>query len=71
MTYYYRLDHFLRWRAVVRLEASQSLADETRWLQMTQNWSPGFEINSKQVVLSPGRTAQVTTDHRHLYRIVT
>ncbi|GFX91867.1 hypothetical protein TNCV_3576971 [Trichonephila clavipes] len=65
------LDDSLRWRAVRRLKASQSQAEVARWLQVTCKWFPDHGINSKQVVLSPGRSIKVTPEHRHLHRIAT
>ncbi|GFW63555.1 hypothetical protein TNCV_402211 [Trichonephila clavipes] len=62
-------DDSLRWRDICRLEDDQSLAEETQPLQVARKWSPGRGINSKQVVLSPGRQAKVTTEHEHLHRI--
>ncbi|GFV67981.1 hypothetical protein TNCV_1872631 [Trichonephila clavipes] len=71
MTFHNRLDDSLRWIAGERLEAGTSQAEETRWLQMGQNWSPGYGINSKQVVLSPERSSKVTTEHRQRHSIAT
>ncbi|GFS99594.1 hypothetical protein TNCV_167221 [Trichonephila clavipes] len=51
-----RLGDSLGWRAVRRLEGGQSQAEVARWLQVTQKWSPGYGINSKQIVLSPRRS---------------
>ncbi|GFS78223.1 hypothetical protein TNCV_3171901 [Trichonephila clavipes] len=34
-------------------------------------WSQSYGINSKQMVLSPGRSAEVATEHQHLLRITT
>ncbi|GFU38308.1 hypothetical protein TNCV_2433031 [Trichonephila clavipes] len=69
ITSHNRLDDSLRWRAVGRLEAGQSQVEVDRSLQVGQNWSPGCGINSKQVVLSPGWSANVATEHKHLHRI--
>ncbi|GFU69433.1 hypothetical protein TNCV_5123591 [Trichonephila clavipes] len=38
-----------------QLEVGESHVVVSRWLQMARKWSPGYGINSKQVVLSPGR----------------
>ncbi|GFW44142.1 hypothetical protein TNCV_3855031 [Trichonephila clavipes] len=38
---------------------------------MTQQLSPGYEINSKQVALPLGWSAKVPTKYRHLHRITT
>ncbi|GFT84584.1 hypothetical protein TNCV_714311 [Trichonephila clavipes] len=56
MTSHIRLDNSLKWRAVGRIEGGQSL---------------GCEINSKQVVLSPEKSVDVTTAHQHLHKIAT
>ncbi|GFW55979.1 hypothetical protein TNCV_373851 [Trichonephila clavipes] len=48
----------LRWRAIHRLGADQSKVEMTRWLQVTGKLFPCYGINSKQVVLSPGRSRQ-------------
>ncbi|GFY20821.1 hypothetical protein TNCV_1120551 [Trichonephila clavipes] len=37
----------------------------------TRKWFPGCGINSKQVILSPGRSVKVATEYQHLHRIVT
>ncbi|GFW26182.1 hypothetical protein TNCV_3396781 [Trichonephila clavipes] len=60
-----------RLRATSNLAAGQSQVEMARWLQVAQKWSPGYEIYSKQVVLSPGRSVKVATEHRHLHRIAT
>ncbi|GFU78896.1 hypothetical protein TNCV_307371 [Trichonephila clavipes] len=48
MTSHNRLDNSLRWRAVGRLEAGQSQAEETRWLQVAPKWSLGYRIIPNQ-----------------------
>ncbi|GFU71132.1 integrase catalytic domain-containing protein [Trichonephila clavipes] len=56
---------FLRWRAIGRLEVGPFQAEGARLLQVARMWSPGCEINSKPVVLSPGRwtrTSQLALD---------
>ncbi|GFV80861.1 hypothetical protein TNCV_3517281 [Trichonephila clavipes] len=64
------LDNTLRWRADTRLEVGQSQAEVAFWLQLTRKWSSGRGIDSKQVVLSPGRSAKVVTEDRHLHKNV-
>ncbi|GFU04325.1 hypothetical protein TNCV_864241 [Trichonephila clavipes] len=54
-----------------RLEAIQSQAEVARSLQVARKWFPGCRINSKQVILSPGRSAMVATEHQYLHRIAT
>ncbi|GFS54879.1 hypothetical protein TNCV_3576071 [Trichonephila clavipes] len=56
MTSQDHLHDFLRWRAVIRLEAGWSQLELTRWLQVVRKWSPGCGINFKQVIISPGRS---------------
>ncbi|GFX12034.1 hypothetical protein TNCV_2998171 [Trichonephila clavipes] len=58
MTSHNHLDDFLKWRAVFRLEASQSQAEVARSLQEAQKWSPSCRMNSKQVVLSTRKLAR-------------
>ncbi|GFU92745.1 mariner Mos1 transposase [Trichonephila clavipes] len=41
-----------------------------RWLDRWKS-SPGSKINTKRVVLSPGSSAKVATEHQHLHRIAT
>ncbi|GFS69171.1 hypothetical protein TNCV_4010211 [Trichonephila clavipes] len=55
MTSHYGLDDSLRWRIVIRREAGQTLVEVARGLQVARKRSPSYGINSKQVVLSPGR----------------
>ncbi|GFW98121.1 hypothetical protein TNCV_2491761 [Trichonephila clavipes] len=64
-------DDSLRRRAVGRLEAGQSQAEKIRWLQVARKWSLGYGINSKQGVLSIGRSAKITTEHLYPHRSVT
>ncbi|GFV06557.1 hypothetical protein TNCV_2948791 [Trichonephila clavipes] len=70
MTSYIRLNDSLRYRGTTelesRLEAGQSQAEVTLSLQEARKWCCG--INSKQVVLSRGRSANVTTEHQNLHR---
>ncbi|GFY35038.1 hypothetical protein TNCV_5044131 [Trichonephila clavipes] len=42
-----------------------------RWLDGYSKWSSGYGINSKQVVLTPGRSTKIATEHRQLHRIAT
>ncbi|GFS86451.1 hypothetical protein TNCV_513261 [Trichonephila clavipes] len=63
------LDDSLKLRAIRRLEAGQSQVEGARWLQVARKWSSINGINSKQVVLSSGRSTKVTTEHQHLHRI--
>ncbi|GFU35721.1 hypothetical protein TNCV_1203951 [Trichonephila clavipes] len=65
-----RLDNFLRWRAVGRAQAGQSQVEMAESLQGARKFPPGGIINSKQEVLSPGRSSKVSTE-QHLHRIVT
>ncbi|GFV21417.1 transposable element Tcb2 transposase [Trichonephila clavipes] len=58
MTFHNGLDDSLRWKAAGRLEAGQSQAEVSRWLQVSRKWFPGYGINSKQVI-SPGTSAKV------------
>ncbi|GFX99620.1 hypothetical protein TNCV_5026731 [Trichonephila clavipes] len=51
-------DDSLKWRAVASKEAGQAHAEVARWLQVTRNASLGYRINSKKVVLSPGRSVK-------------
>ncbi|GFX77440.1 hypothetical protein TNCV_2956361 [Trichonephila clavipes] len=46
-----RLEGFLRWRAVGRLEEGQSQAEDG---YVACKWSPIYGIHSKQNILSPG-----------------
>ncbi|GFX28971.1 hypothetical protein TNCV_3030141 [Trichonephila clavipes] len=62
MTHRNRLDDFLRWRDVDKLEAGQSQAEVARWLQVARKWSLGYGINSKQVVPSSRRSAKASTE---------
>ncbi|GFV19237.1 hypothetical protein TNCV_1638751 [Trichonephila clavipes] len=41
-----------------------------RWLDRWKS-SPGSKINTKRVILSPGSSAKVATEHQHLHRIAT
>ncbi|GFW61938.1 hypothetical protein TNCV_4669631 [Trichonephila clavipes] len=68
MTYHNHLEDSFRWGAVVRLEAGQSQTEVARWLQMAQNWSPGYGINSKEVILSPRKSSKVVTEQLNLLR---
>ncbi|GFW03762.1 hypothetical protein TNCV_2538731 [Trichonephila clavipes] len=63
------LDDSLRWKTVDRLESDQFQVKVTSWLQVDQKWSPGCRINSKQVVVSAGRSAMVSAEHQYLHRI--
>ncbi|GFX28304.1 hypothetical protein TNCV_1125581 [Trichonephila clavipes] len=43
-----------------------------RWLdgyKRHRKWSPGYGINSKQVVFSPERSVKVESEQRHLQEI--
>ncbi|GFY02815.1 hypothetical protein TNCV_3506951 [Trichonephila clavipes] len=55
MNFHNRLNESLKWRDVGRLEAGQNQVEEASLLQVAPKvWSPGYEINSKQVIVSPG-----------------
>ncbi|GFY23433.1 hypothetical protein TNCV_3941261 [Trichonephila clavipes] len=59
----------MRFRAIGRLEASQSQVEMARWVQVARKWYPGYyRINSKQAFTVPRK---VDTKHRHLHRIGT
>ncbi|GFW84928.1 hypothetical protein TNCV_682161 [Trichonephila clavipes] len=53
-----------RWRAVDRLEVGSMVASDAKVVFR-------YRINSEQVVLSLGRSANVVTEHRHLHGIAT
>ncbi|GFT81128.1 hypothetical protein TNCV_4282331 [Trichonephila clavipes] len=55
--------------SVHRLGVGQFQAEVARWLLMALHWSPGYGINSKQVILSPGMLANIAKEHRHLNKI--
>ncbi|GFV02346.1 hypothetical protein TNCV_855681 [Trichonephila clavipes] len=61
----------LRWKVVHRLESDQSEGKLARWLQVASKWSPGYGINSKQVILLLGRSTEVAIQHRHLHKVAT
>ncbi|GFX66680.1 hypothetical protein TNCV_1428461 [Trichonephila clavipes] len=64
------LNDSLRGKAVGRPEASRLFQVEVaRGLQVAKKWSCGHKINSKQVVLSPERSAKSTVEHQYLHRI--